>query len=113
MMMVSLKHLAAMWYPFSWKQASHGMRNEKTASEQKSKKYVASACCGDEEREKESRITDLVWQKAWSIRNMGAKMSRRTLSTEELRSRTSLVEGAQSAQATHNPRAWANTGESP
>jgi hypothetical protein len=94
------------------------MRNEMTASEQKSKKYVASACCGDEERrgeerETESRITDLVWQKAWSIRNMGAKMSRRTLSTEELRSRTSFVEGAQSAQATRNPRAWAKAGESP
>ncbi len=89
------------------------MRNEIIASEQKSKKYVPSACCGDEEREKESRITDLVWQKAWSIRNMGTKMSRRTLSTEELGSRTSFVEGAQSAQATRNPRAWANTGESP
>jgi hypothetical protein len=92
---------------------THGMRNEIIASEQKSKKYVPSACCGDEERENASRITDLVWQKAWSIRHMGAKMSRRTLSTEELRSRTSLVAGAQSAQATHNPRAWANTGESP
>src|SRR6266849_9808976 len=51
--------------------------------------------------------------KSVTHRKQSAKMSRRTLSTGESRSRISFVKSAQSAQATRKPSIWANTDESP
>jgi len=68
---------------------------------------------GKGERREKGKNIDLVWQKAYFIGNKDAKIDRRTLSTGEARSRMSLIERAQSIQATRKPRARANAVESP
>jgi hypothetical protein len=51
---------------------AHGMRNEIVASKQKNERYVPLTCRRDDgkrgrKQRKEQRISDLVWQKVWSI----------------------------------------------
>ena len=100
-----------------WTQLAHGIRNEKLASEQRSKEHVASSYRQDEgrkgEKEKREKYIDRVWQKTCFIGNKVAKIGRGTRSTGEARSRMNFVERAQSVQATRKPRVWANTAERP
>ncbi len=51
---------------------AHGMRNEVLASKQKNERYVPLTCRRDDgkrgrKQRKEQRISDLVWQKVWSM----------------------------------------------
>jgi hypothetical protein len=68
---------------------------------------------GEGKGRKKGENIDLVGQKACFIGNTGAKIGRRILSTGEAMPRTSFIKRAQSDQATHKPRVWANSGESP
>src|SRR5260370_40846437 len=97
----------------SWTLLSHGIRNEKLASERRSKEHVASTYRQDEGRKGEKRKKKKEYRsclaKTCFIGNKVAEIGRGTRATGEARSRMHLDGREQSVQATRKPRAWATT----